>query len=136
MLAPNGWHVATDDDWTILKDYVEAYASFLNKYTPARVGPSMILASKNNWAFSDVFFSPGEAPENNNVTGFTAFPGGYRDNAGDFRDMGRSGSWWGFFGCCWTLSYNSRYLSRIDALNRTCGYGYSVRLVKCLFRTN
>ena len=77
-IAPVGWHIPTDEDWTILISYLG------NSDT---AGGRMKEAGTAHWN------SPNTGATNE--SGFTALPGGYRytDN-GSFRQMGHDGDWW------------------------------------------
>ena len=92
-LAPVGWHVPTDDDWTILENYLIANGyNYDSTKVVDKVAKS--LCAKTNWALSSVAGTPGAAPENNNSSGFTALPGGLRDYDGYFSSIGNFGHWW------------------------------------------
>ena len=132
-LAPKGWHVPTDDDWTILENYLIANGyNYDGTLDEDKIAKS--LCAKTNWELSDEDGTPGAAPENNNSTGFTALPGGYRDGSdGYFGLIGEYGGWWsstedgGYY-----AHYRSLYYYRKD-LNRNHndkGNGFSVRLVR------
>jgi uncharacterized protein (TIGR02145 family) len=77
-LAPAGWHVPSDAEWTTLINY-------LGNITTA--GGSMKETGTAHWQ------SPNTGATNS--SGFTALPGGYRytDN-GSFRQMGFDADWW------------------------------------------
>ncbi len=132
-LAPAGWHVPTDDDWTILENYLIANGyNYDGTKDVDKVAKS--LCAKTNWELSSEAGTPGAAPENNNSTGFTALPGGYRDfRNGHFTTIGKYGSWWGS-----TESFASSAHSRdlvydsldLSSYNYYQGYGFSVRLVR------
>ncbi len=94
-LAPSGWHVPTDAEWTTLEDYLMGngynYDSTTtgNKYAKA-------LASTSGWTSWTDIGVPGNAdyPAHRNETGFSALPGGYRFYDGLFYDIGDNGEWW------------------------------------------
>ena len=67
-LCPDGWHVPTDEEWTILTDYVGS-------------SPGTKLKSSEYWNGDDNF-------------GFNALPAGYRNNSGSLNDVGSNGYWW------------------------------------------
>ena len=77
LLAPKGYHIPTDNEWTILSE---------NLGGTSEAGTKMKSSSgwKNNG-------------NGTNTTGFAGLPGGYRgdrsDN-GDFNGIGFSGHWW------------------------------------------
>lgn len=112
-LAPAGWHVPTDDDWTILENYLIAngynYDGTLDEDKIAKA-----LCAKTNWELSVEAGTPGAAPENNNSTGFAALPGGYRSGSnGAFNNVGENGSWW-----------SATERSASNAYYRALGYNY------------
>jgi uncharacterized protein (TIGR02145 family) len=77
-LAPDGWHIATDADWTQLTDYLggESVAGGILKETGTL-----------HW------YSPNEGATNE--TGFTALPAGGRDADGTlFYNIGSYSYWW------------------------------------------
>ena len=132
-LAPKGWHVPTDDDWTILENYLIANGyNYDGTLDEDKIAKS--LCAKTNWELSDEAGTPGAAPENNNSTGFTALPGGYRDSYdGSFYGIGKYGTWWSstelneFSAYYRRLSYIFEDLLRDDHLKES---GFSVRLVR------
>ena len=71
-LAPKGYHIPTDAEWTILTDNLGEEAGTKMKST-------------SGW-------------DNNgngtNTSGFAGLPGGYRYNDGIFYNIGANGSWW------------------------------------------
>jgi uncharacterized protein (TIGR02145 family) len=75
-LAPAGWHVATDDEWAQLSDYLGSDA-----------GSKLKEAGSTHWTSPNLGAT--------NETGFTALPGGYRSQGGgSFDGLGRVGIWW------------------------------------------
>ena len=71
-LAPKGYHMPTDAEWTILTDNLGEEAGTKMKST-------------SGW-------------DNNgngtNTSGFAGLPGGYRNDDGDFSFIGAGGGWW------------------------------------------
>ena len=131
-LAPAGWHVPTDDDWTILENYLIANGyNYDGTLDEDKIAKS--LCAKTNWELSDEAGTPGAAPENNNSTGFTALPGGYRSDGGVFTGIGGLGTWWS------SAEYATndawfRYLiddgSDVGRLSNDEDYGFSVRCLR------
>ncbi len=76
-LAPEGWHISTDAEWTTL-------TTFLGGETVA--GGKLKETSIGNWS------SPNTGATN--TSGFTALPGGSRDYDGAFSLVGSFGYWW------------------------------------------
>jgi len=126
-IAPTGWHVATDVEWTTLTNYVTA-----NPGTSVSVAKA--LATTTNWV---TYYTDGTIGRNlaiNNSSGFRALPGGNRfNNDGAFNDVGCDGYWWSstegsaVYAYGRYLSYNS---SNVNSNNFTKSCGFSVRCVK------
>jgi uncharacterized protein (TIGR02145 family) len=76
-LCPGGWHVPTDDEWTILTDYL---------------GGLTIAGGPLKEAGTEHWYSPNT--DATNASGFTALPGGYRSNGGQYYSIGVRGSWY------------------------------------------
>ncbi|MBK8600885.1 MAG: fibrobacter succinogenes major paralogous domain-containing protein [Flavobacterium sp.] len=113
-LAPIGWHIPNDDEWTTLFLTLGGFSS------------GGQLKSTNWW----------EAPNTGatNSSFFAALPGGKRDgDAGTFLTIGQQGNWWsrslssGGDGNYYRLFYN---LSDIGGGSSYAQFGYSVRCVK------
>lgn len=75
-LAPVGWHVPTDAEFTVLTDFLGGEGV---------AGGTMKEAGTAHWP------SPNTAT---NSSGFTALPAGYRSSDGSFLLFGNKGSWW------------------------------------------
>jgi uncharacterized protein (TIGR02145 family) len=69
-LAPNGYHIPTDAEWTILEEYLGKDAGEKMKST-------------SGWKYNGT-----------NSSGFSGLPGGYRNFNGSFYDVGKNGYWW------------------------------------------
>lgn len=75
-ICPIGWHVPTDTEWTVLADYLGGKSSGAEK-----------LKSTTGWNEENISAT--------NESGFSALPGGYRDDInGTFSRSGDSGYWW------------------------------------------
>lgn len=120
-LAPKGWHVPTDSEWTVLTTLLggEAVAGGLLKEagTVHWVSPNTVTA---------------------NAYGFMALPGGYRSNWG-FTCVGTLGYWWSAAKYdssvnSWERESYERDMSNtyLNVYRRSEGRqnGYSVRCVK------
>ena len=82
-LAPNGYHIPTDTEWTQLSDYLGGQSEAGRK-----------MKSTIGWK------------DNGNATnssGFSGLPGGSRDYSGSFNDIVYYGSWWS------STEYNTGY---------------------------
>ena len=112
-LAPVGWHVATDAEWTTL-------TTFLGGESVA--GGDLKETGTGNWSIPNIGAT--------NSSGFTALPGGDRyDNGGAFDDIGYGGYWWssGVTAYAWAMVYNT---SNVNRGSIGPSHGFSVRCVK------
>ena len=130
-IAPEGWHVPTDEEWKQLEMYL---------------GMSQAEADDTGWRGTDQgsqlagnagLWSDG-ALENNAAfgsSGLAALPGGYRDGNGDFDNVGNFAGFWSAAGSssasAWSrlLSFGNGYVYRLGDDERG---GFSVRLLRDL----
>ena len=115
-LAPQGWHVPTDTDWTTLTNCL---------------GGTSVAGGK----MKEVGITHWNSPNTNatNLSGFTGLPGGNRGNDGNYYFLNGYGNWWSS-----TLNITNRPWSRALAYNNSIvgindldsKYGFSVRCVK------
>ena len=125
-LAPTGWHIPTDAEWTTLTNYVSA-----NLGTSGCVAKA--LASTTDWASTNNTDAIGNDLTKNNTTGFTAIPGGYRFSYNSYCDFGINGSWWSSTDLS---TYNAWYrglvysYDGVQSGNVNKGCGFSVRCVR------
>ena len=132
-IAPAGWKVPSDADWTALTNYLIANGYNWDGTTSGnKIGKS--LASKSGWQSSGTEGAAGNNQSTNNSSGFTALPGGYRyDYYGYFSYLGRIATFWSATESntydAWNryLSYNYSEVGR-HYYNKH--YGFSVRLVR------
>ena len=118
-LAPNGYHIPTDAEWTTLTTYLA------NIYITGNEGGAMKETGLSHWL----------SPNTNatNSSGFTGLPGGYRNFNGNFDEVGLTGSWWS---SSEAFTFNSwyRYLAYNDGnvfrVNWAKQGGFSVRCIK------
>jgi uncharacterized protein (TIGR02145 family) len=125
-LAPAGWHVATDAEWTTLEDYVDANRGISGSIAKA-------LAATTNWATSTVGSSIGNDLSKNNSTGFAGLPGGCRsDISGSCFLIGNWGFWWSSTEFYAFAKNNRMYYddNNMGAGNDDKQCGYSVRCIK------
>jgi len=92
-LAPTGWHVATDEEWTILKNYLITNGyNYDGATSDNKIAKS--LAANTDWYSYIVIGTIGNDLSKNNSSGFTALPGGGRSDIGAFYDISSFGYWW------------------------------------------
>jgi uncharacterized protein (TIGR02145 family) len=94
MLCPEGWHVPTDEEWTILTDFLggtgSPYGSELKscRQENSPYGGSCITDQHPRWNFHSYGIY------GTNDYGFSGVPGGSRVFDGFFQSQGTIGSWW------------------------------------------
>jgi uncharacterized protein (TIGR02145 family) len=96
-LAPTGWHIPTDTEWTTLENYLISNGyNYDGTSSENKIAKS--LAATTGWSTSTYTGSIGNDLSKNNKSGFTALPGGYRGfgYGGNFFSVGEFGSWWCF----------------------------------------
>ncbi len=116
-LAPEGWHIPTDFEWTTLGNCL---------------GGDTIAGGLMKEIGTTHFESPNEGATN--LCGFTGLPGGLRSDNGPFGAVGYDGLWWSSTpesgtNDAWNivLSYSSYYLYRVYYYKR---FGFSVRCLR------
>ena len=115
-IAPEGWHVPTDAEWTELKNYLN------NNGHPGTEGT--VLKSTSGW------YNNGNGTDN---YGFTGLPAGYRNFSGSFDYMGTNATFWSASeydtSYAWyrSLGYNNSGIYRTYYYEK---YGFSVRCVR------
>jgi len=130
ILAPDGWHVSTPDEWSTLIQYLidNGYGAVSDIHDIAGS-----MASTSYWNSSNVIGSPGYDLINNNSSGFKANPAGQRDANSNFNSMNSSCSWWtsteadSYNAYGRKMNYNRTYLT---TLNYPKIFGFSVRCVR------
>ncbi len=121
-LAPEGWRIPSDEDWSRLTDFLggESVAGKKMKFT-------------DFWAENDEKFEYVDKGEGTNESGFSGLPGGGREYDGPFNNIGEYGRWWSSTEDCtynaWNrdLSYSNEYVFRDDHLKDA---GFSVRCLR------
>jgi uncharacterized protein (TIGR02145 family) len=113
-LCPTGWHVPSDTEWTTLE---------------TNLGGSSVAGGKmkstTGWT------SPNTGATNS--SGFTAFPGGYREANGTYNTIGYAGYWWSssenYSSYVWyrSLAYDVSNVYRTTSSKQV---GFSVRCVR------
>ncbi len=97
-LCPEGWHVATDDDWTQLTNYLinnydwiehgnAANAMKSCRQVNSPLGGDCATELHPRWDMHSVHYGTDDF-------GFAALPGGSRQSGGSYSLMGGTGYWW------------------------------------------
>ena len=114
-LAPNGWHVPTDAEWTLLTDHLSA-----NGHSGKE---GIALKATSGWN------SGGNGTDD---YGFSGLPGGARYSFGNFDGIGDYGYWWS------SSQYSTGYVwdRKVNHNSGTVYRGYSSKedgfSVRCL----
>ena len=112
-LCPAGWHVPSDDEWTMLTNALGGGNEAGNK-----------MKSKSGWS---------EGGNGTNSSGFSGIPAGFRGSVGTFDSVGSLGVWWSsteyatYDAWYRNLNYNNGIAFRFNANKQL---GCSVRCLK------
>ena len=87
-VCPTGWHVPTDAEWTVLTDYL---------------GGAIVAGGKMKEMGTTSWSPPNTDATNSSL--FSALPGGYRSDDGNYYGIGGNGYWW-------SSSENATYVDR------------------------
>lgn len=136
QLAPKGWHVSTEEDWTTLINYLIANGYNYDK-TKDDNRAAKSLAATTDWTTFIGTGAIGNDFKKNNSTGFSALPGGCRSFSypdATFDGLNISSYWWSIvpddiysFPYGRSLVNNSSYVFRNTYSKQT---GFYVRCVK------
>jgi len=126
-IAPEGWHVATDDDLKQLEMYLGMSREEADDYgwRGTNEGGKLKESGTLHWANPNLGAT--------NESGFSALPGGHRDDDGGFYGMGNLAFFWSstvrsnYYAWSRTLVFDKAEIRR---LYYHTGSGFSVRCVK------
>jgi uncharacterized protein (TIGR02145 family) len=114
-LCPSGWHVPANGEWITLTNYLGGESV---------AGDKLKEAGTAHW---------GDLNTGTNITGFTALPGGNRNEEGTYMNIGLNAHWWSTSTILPSSSYsailyhNAGNLSRAGTMNLS---GLSIRCIK------
>jgi uncharacterized protein (TIGR02145 family) len=136
ILAPKGWHVPTDAEWSILENYLIANGY---NYDGTVIGNKIAksLSATTGWDDSTNEGTPGNNQSTNNKCGFTALPGGffecYPPDTHIFSNDNYTGFWWSSSEYRNILAINREIFATSPYFEKDCFHkasGLSVRCVK------
>jgi uncharacterized protein (TIGR02145 family) len=110
-LAPEGWTLPGDADWSALSHFLGGQAAAGTK-----------MKTTSGWT---------EGYNGTNESGFTGFPSGYRVENGSFVNLGSIGTWWSTNESK-TLEASDHYLARSSSLTRGSNPKQRGESVRCL----
>lgn len=115
-LCPIDWHVPSDAEWTAFTDFMAG---------------EIVAGGRLKEIGTAHWLTPNTGATNEN--GFTALPGGSRDNNGNFNNIGQDGNWWSSSendaNSSWYRNMNFN-VSSIDRNYYSKANGLSVRCIK------
>jgi len=132
-IAPTGWHVPSDAEWSTLENYLIAKGyNWDGTFSGNKIAKSM--AAKTDWPARDPTGTVGCNLTKNNRSGISALPCGYR-NPDDGKLGGRydGGHWWSATESDASKAHYRLIYSEYDYLNRYeygKSSGFSVWLVR------
>jgi uncharacterized protein (TIGR02145 family) len=115
VIAPAGWHIASDAEWQKLIDYLGGAAIAFGKLRET---------GTTHWTYTDASIT--------NESGFTALPGGFRAYDGSYAFQGNACLWWSTTEADATTAWNRQSLggTNIDRNDMDKRIGLSVRCIK------
>jgi uncharacterized protein (TIGR02145 family) len=114
-LAPAGWHVPTEAEWTTLS---------------TTLGGAQVAGSKMKAAGTSRWVTPNTAADNS--SGFTGLPSGGRNYDGTYFDLGYSGSYWSSNEDQAKLGWSRMLSFRFRSMARSHVYKANGLSVRCL----
>jgi uncharacterized protein (TIGR02145 family) len=128
QLAPTGWHVPTDAEWSTMINFLDPSADGGNNQN---IAGGMMKTTGTIEDATGLWLAPNLGASN--VSGFSGVPGGFHTNTGLVGNVGFSGSWWSSSESdtsrAWDryLFYDEVSVVRINTLK---GAGFSVRCLR------
>ncbi len=124
-LAPDGWHVATDDDWKTLEQFLGMDPDTSDRADWRGTDEGRKLKSASGWD------NDGSGTD---VAGFCAVPAGHRSDSGwIFSDLGTDAIFWSATAIDGANAWGRNLFSGRDNISRYLGdkaEGFSVRMIK------
>ena len=124
-VCPVGWHVPTDAEWNTLIGYLDPSFNPNENIQSATAGGKMKSTGTQYWQNAN--------QDATNESGFSGFPGGFRNGDGTFGNVGGFGYWWSsseyYSGNAWSRNLRSHD----GSAGRYYDYevlGYSVRCLR------
>jgi uncharacterized protein (TIGR02145 family) len=87
-ICPDGWHLPSDAEWKQLEMFLGMSSEVVEfeGFRGLDEGGKLKEAGYAHW------YEPNSGADNS--SGFTALPGGWRQDNGDLNDLGGTGCWW------------------------------------------
>lgn len=129
-ICPDGWHLPSDAEWTVLIDYL-TNNGFGYGGSGSDIAKSM--ASTTGWNSHSTAGTVGNNQSTNNSSGFKALPGGYRNYDGGFGGLGTYADFWSASAGGATHAWRRVLNYGTDVVGRYANYkrlGFSVRCLQ------
>jgi uncharacterized protein (TIGR02145 family) len=129
--CPEGWRLPTDDEWTVLTEYVSSQSDYLCDSNTNYIAKA--LAATTNWYSNNITCAVGNNLSANNATGLTGMPGGFRRNDGIFDYISGFGYWWSSTEySAASVYYRSLdyWSAKVNRSNISKDFGFSVRCLR------
>ncbi|MBN2543062.1 hypothetical protein JXI42_09390 [bacterium] len=127
-LAPDGWHVPTDEEWKTLEIYLGMNPAEADSYGYRGTNEGSKLAGRADlWYDGDLEDDPEFGS-----SGFTALPAGYRDGDGSYYDLIHNSYFWSSSESVRSAWYRNiyYYYAVVYRYRYSKLYGFSVRCVR------
>ncbi|MCD4723662.1 MAG: hypothetical protein K8R63_02380 [Bacteroidales bacterium] len=126
-ICPPGWHLPTDEEWKVLEGAVDSQYGIgdpvWDNYNPRGYDAGTNLKATSGWNNNG---------NGTNLFGFSGLPGGSRNSAGFFWNIGFCGFWWTSTECIYGAWYRTLYCG-YPGVSRNDGDKYDFGLfVRCL----
>jgi uncharacterized protein (TIGR02145 family) len=120
-LCPVGWHIPSNEEWSAMVDAIDAAIGYNYAGGYLKEQGNAHWGKLNKGALS-------------HYNRFSALPGGYRDEMGEFRDIGTNGYWWSSYDnkklTAWYRMMESSSTNVVRKKVENNSLGYSVRCIK------
>ena len=130
-VCPDGWHVPSDLEWTMLTTYLGSQSLYKCNNAPDNIAKA--LASTTGWSSSTSNCAVGNTPSTNNATGFTAVPAGYYYENPIYNGFGSATTFWTASNHSSNFAYGRHFGNSdatVNSYNYFIEYGFSVRCLR------
>lgn len=115
-ICPTGWHIPTDAEWDILRDFLD----------PLAAGNVNVAGGKMKSVGTMYWANPNTGATNS--SGWSGLPGGYRFSAGFFVSFGTLGTWWSASSRARSLQFDDEVL--LDYTSNDKRFGMYCRCIQ------
>lgn len=127
-ICPTGWHVPSNAEWTQLANYVSSQSQYLCNGTSTNIAKA--LASTTGWSSSTNTCAVGNSTSDNNATGFSAVPAGYRTTSYSY--FGTGAYMWSATQYNSNQAYYRYFYNSSSSFSITYNPKWHARPVRCL----